>query len=468
MGEQPVDWAILVYISADRVLANFAVESLRQLKRSAGEGVIALVQAQGSADNEARRYVFDGTEKDKSLSIKENEKPISEELSPGGIADPENLTKFITWASSYGARHQCLFLWGHGYELLVNDDLARKDGGTGRNYLAPKSLKEALKAAKGNLSEGTLDIVGIDACSLSLVELACELADCADFLIASQEDVPDTSFPYEQLVLSLRERKGKRDDVGGIASEIPAVYTKAYQDYVVDANIGTREITLTSLHLKNVQEFKAPLASLANALLSAASQTGIRRAILAARQTAREFALGLFVDLYDFCDRLRGLSPDGELKSACNAVCLAIEARGDGALIAENRTGAGTTTRSHGLSIYFPYLTKPEMDQVHQAFAGGSTGLIDQLPLLIKGGTNILLKARSVKISEFEADFESLAGFKETNWSDFIKHGWSVILTSEEAGKLDAHYSAEQCAINLLSMIQGKGGSGEFVAAAAA
>jgi hypothetical protein len=35
------DWTIMVYISADNVLANFAIESLKQLKRSAGNGIVA-------------------------------------------------------------------------------------------------------------------------------------------------------------------------------------------------------------------------------------------------------------------------------------------------------------------------------------------------------------------------------------------------------------------------------------------
>jgi len=35
MSDQTANWVIMVYISADRVLTNFAVESLKQLKRAA-------------------------------------------------------------------------------------------------------------------------------------------------------------------------------------------------------------------------------------------------------------------------------------------------------------------------------------------------------------------------------------------------------------------------------------------------
>jgi len=36
MAYPSANWTIMVYISADGVLANFAVESLKQLKRAAG------------------------------------------------------------------------------------------------------------------------------------------------------------------------------------------------------------------------------------------------------------------------------------------------------------------------------------------------------------------------------------------------------------------------------------------------
>jgi hypothetical protein len=448
MSDRTANWAILVYISADRVLANFAVESMKQLKRCAGTGTIALVQAHLSNEAEARRYVFDGTSDQDSSIEADREAHISPPLSPGGIADPANLTKFIEWASHYPAKHRCLFLWGHGYELLLNDDQSKAKK-SGRNYLAPKSLKEALKNAKRNTADGAIDIIGIDACSLSLFELASELSDCGDYLIASQEDVPDQSFPYDRLLQMLNRDLTR--DVEEVAEAAPRLYRQEYQDYVVGDGMGTNEITLTSIRLKKAHALKEPLTRLSTALLSSVFDSSLREAILSARQAARDFALGLFVDLHDFCIHLSGRLNDGELKLACNAVAELIDARGADACILENQSAENQATRCHGLSIYFPYLAKAEMDQAGQAFAAGGTDLVDQLPLLIKGGTNHLLKARSVKISEIEQDFEFLSEFKETHWVEFIKRGWSVILATEEASELDEHYSAQQCAVNLLS-----------------
>ncbi len=489
MHKQGTDWAILVYISADRVLTNFAVESLKQLKRSAGSGIVALAQMQATGATEAQRYIFDGTT-DPNSSIENDLQPsIRPAPSPGGIANPQNLAEFVKWAAKYEAKHQCLFLWGHGYELLLNEDGGTLSGGSrearnganvvvrsarakagqkdvaaiGRNYLAPRSLKMALENAKPLV--GQLDIIGIDACSLCLVELASELGDCGDFLIASQEDVPDASFPYEQLLLKLKDHD--RNDVEGICAAIPRLYGQAYQDYVVAPDTGMKEITLTSLRLKNTASITEPLTRLAASLLSSAADAVIRKKILAARKAARDFALGLFVDLSDFCLQLSARLEDSELRSACDALRQAIDARERLDCILANETGDGAKSRCHGLSIYFPYLTQAEMEQTSQSLTA-ATSTLEQAPLLLKGGTNHILKARSVQISQIEGDFESLAEFKKTNWSAFIKHGWSVILASEEPNELDVHYSGEQCAINLLSLVQTYAQSHPEMAAVAA
>lgn len=453
MSEQTANWAILVYISADRVLTNFAVESLKQLKRSANKKTIALAQVHSSNQVQAQRYVFDGSS-DPTSSIEEDLEPLIEPpLSPGGIADPANLTKFLEWAGKYPAKHRCLFLWGHGYELLLNEDDTGAEKRFGRNYLTPKALREALKNAKRNFPESQLDIIGIDACSMSLVELASELADFGDFLIASQEDVPDQSFPYEELLQKLEVYAP--DDVEGISAALPKLYRQAYQDYVVSDDTGTSEITLTSIRLKNTKKIQELLAKLSTALLSSVFEPS-HEAILSARQIAQDFALGLFVDLRDFCSQLSQKLPDSELKSACDAVRDAIDARGPEACILENQSGDKEGTRCHGLSIYFPYRAKNDVDRTRRAFVAGGTDLVDQLPLLIKGGTNHIEKARSVKISEIEEDFKVLSEFEKTRWIEFIKRGWSVILTTKEANELDEHYSAQQCAKNLLSFCQRK------------
>src|SRR5690242_9066978 len=99
MSKKSANWAVLVYVSADRILTNFAVDSLKQLKLHAGPDTIVLAQVHLGNEPQTRRYVFDGS-RDAGSSIKlDLQKDVKPPLSPVGIADPANLTKFLEWAS---------------------------------------------------------------------------------------------------------------------------------------------------------------------------------------------------------------------------------------------------------------------------------------------------------------------------------------------------------------------------------
>ena len=49
------DWTIMVYIAADYVLDNFAIESLKQMKRAAGNRVVVAAQFDAAGSEEIRR-----------------------------------------------------------------------------------------------------------------------------------------------------------------------------------------------------------------------------------------------------------------------------------------------------------------------------------------------------------------------------------------------------------------------------
>jgi len=462
-----VNWTIMVYISADNVLANFAVESLKQLKRSAGKGIVVVAQVDANERRGIHRYRFDGTgdcnssiENDNCNSSIESDK-VDLASPASGIANPKTLREFITWASESPeskAKHYCLFLWGHGYELLLDEDPPSKHdirtARLGRRYLTPANLKESLRDTPLTMANNKLDIIGIDACSMSLVEVASELEDSVEFMIASQGEVPDASFPYERLLLRLRDHDP--NDVPGICEAVPGLYKQAYQDYVVAPSAGMAEITLSSLRLGRMDAITDPLKGLAKVLLSSTSDRDVRSAVIDARRRSRDFALGLFVDLFDFCSKLKEETLNNELKSACANVCDAIARRGEESCVIENQTGEGQASRCHGLSVYFPYLADGEDKRARDSLKAGRTDLVDQLPLLVKGGTDILRKARLGRIGELEEDFKLLDRFGETKWYEFIAHGWSYILTKEVPEELDLRYSAQQCAMNLLSRSEEK------------
>ena len=449
------DWTILVYISADETLANFAVESLKQLKRAAGDGISVAAQFDTNTGLAVQRFVFEGKgEPDSSLE----DSSVESIDSPVDMTDPKTLTGFMDWASNAcEARHYCLILWGHGFELLLDKDPGKVSD---RAYLTPANLRKALENTqllqRPKAQKKKIDIIGIDACSMCSIEVASELHGCVDMMIASQEDVPDGSFPYEHVLQQLKAQKN-RDNVSALSATIPQLYKVAYQDYLVSPGTGMKEVTLAALRLKHFGRDSSVLASvkqLADTLLAGSRQPAYRKAILDARASSRDFASGFFVDLVDFCGRLVDQGTGNrDLTAACQEVLDAVRS-GDSVLA--NATGMGAQSRCHGLSIYLPYLREKE-ETLLQALMANHTDLIGQLPVLVKGSTNILRKTREAMIGQVEEDFSVLHGFEATNWMTFIRQGWSLILTAECSAELDVRYSAQQSAVNLLTLNGGRG-----------
>jgi hypothetical protein len=355
----------------------------------------------------------------------------------------------------YPDNRHALFLWGHGPELLFDEDATPKaegpDGKTNnsgkpiRKYLTPSELRNALSETGLAKKGQKLDIVGMDACSMSMAEIASELGGYVRFMVASQEDVPDLSFPYGDILPRLRDLAGAED----ASNMIPAVYLETYRDYTADPRTGVRGITLSTVDLSQMGCVIAALRKLADALLEASKNEAARGEILEARKAAQGFVFGLFVDIADLCTKLESSNIDNAyLKSASAEMRKAIA----GAVV-ENKTrknqaddkvaGGDKVEGIHGLSIYFPYRVPDLTEELQEVRA--------------KGTRSFPSKERSLRIQELEQDFAELQLFGETGWNKFIQEGWSSVLAKEaREGRLDLDevYSAQQCAQNLGSLGQ--------------
>jgi hypothetical protein len=497
----------MVYIAAADVLANFAVGSLKQLKSLASQNEQLVVAAQfyGDGRRNVPRLVF-GSKGNESGSLQDNKK--DEIPYDTDMADPCALTDFIDWAyRECRADHYSLFLWGHGPELLVEDYPAPPSGKQAKKFLTPADLRKALADTDLVRDGRKLEVLGVDCCNMSMMELACDLQDYVEFLVASQEEVPDFSFPYDKLGYFNHSKESS--EIKKLVRDIPGCYVDAYRDYIVSKEAKTESLTLAALSLKDTAILSTPLRRLAEALLNNPYSQEKRQAIIDARANSRAFVAGLYVDLYDFCEQVKScLSAadirDHHLLSACKEICEAIRARGSHAFVLANQSPQDK--HCHGISLYFPYKActeksletgitmregldtrtkrkveaphKSNMDNSHTASKvppqrGGldvlNKGGLDVLnkggmDVLNKGGMDVLNKLRRQRIQETEQYYPGLEISKITRWDEFIRSRWSRWLaekaedtakSSSEANPedlLDQQYSAQQCAFNLLSL----------------
>src|SRR5215472_6643830 len=513
----PAKWTIMVYIAADPTLSNFAVESLKQLKAAADKDVVVAVQFDadhGYHGRKIRRLIFNGKGEAES-SIKNNYVEFPE-IQPAAMTESSSLADFINWVYTRPECHadrRCLILWGHGPELLFAPSVRRPkpdskttgsktgghqtspytagdsddagENGTARLYFTPIQLADALKKAKAKFN-----IIGLDACSMSMIEYAYELHDLADFMIASQEEVPDFSFPYGALVKRLRDHKGT---VADFCKATVECYENAYQDYVFNSQTEIAPVTLSALRLGKIDRIAGPLKELVDVLQLSALDSDLAEAIYQARQGAHGFVGGVFVDLYDFCDRLKSSTIPG-VKQACRKVSEAISDRDDetACVVANGGAREARQDQSNGLSIYFPYLReKHDKEQVERRLVkgpggdtigklsggntnGGNTGgnnnekgpggdtigkgpggdtIGKNVDIINTAATNALYAIRRKIIKDTEDYYRDKQHFKfaeATGWYEFIRRVWCRILAEKEPDELDVRYSAQQCAANLL------------------
>lgn len=488
----------MLYIAADSTLANFAVESLKQLNSSASAAeptgdASVVVAAQFSVDapggQTVPRYIFrpsNGAPSSRLKSISGTSPKLEE-------TEQEALESFLEWAyENSQSDHYALILWSHGPQLFLQPPPGGKTGDSASLYLTPKDLRTALESKKPPTGR-KLDMIGFDACSMSMFEMAYELKDLAKLMIASQEEVPDASFPYSALVRLFRQQgnalgslldtlEPKNSDLNkGLPNEATlqsageglkqAVedYLTTYQDYIVGRNTGMNPVTLSVLNLTHCDGLKDAVRCLACALQKAAGYPELPRRLIQARKNSQDYAGGLYVDLHEFCanlsKQLDGSYKWKNIRDACQKVMDQLTHPSDrltipsDSLILMNgavpKTGEvlinqeGTT--SHGISIYLPYLTVQQYAKVNTPLVKGGPGTNGGKGIpnaLNSSAVDYLISARQSLILTTENYYGDLKLAADTAWYSFITDQWTKAISETDADPA-FHYSGRQIDINL-------------------
>ncbi len=372
-------WTIMLYIAADGLLANFAVESLKQLSKSASaapgddDQASVVVAAQFSIDapggQSIPRYIFNDSSGENLGSGARDPLNASDDTT-----EEQALKNFLNWVYTNPecnkSTRYALILWSHGPELFLQPPPGRPTGDPASLYLAPDQLSQALKSCTPPAGS-RLDIVGFDACSMSMFEMAYEIRDLADYMVASQEEVPDPSFPYDRLIELFRKFGGNPDSLLKQGLE---AYARAYKDCVCNAITGMKPVTLSALRLNKCSRLKTAVDDLASALLDGQDQGDLPGLLISARQKSQDYAGGLYVDLAEFCKQLngqlngRGSEVKKPIRAACQGVLDALAEGSSDSLILENYSA---DTTGNGISIYFPYLSDEQSAQVDKPMVKG-------------------------------------------------------------------------------------------------
>jgi hypothetical protein len=209
-----------------------------------------------------------------------------------------------------------------------------------QDFLDNKEMKRVLSAAK-KLLKRKVDILGMDACMMSMTEVAYQLRDSVSLTVGSEEVEPGDGWPYNRILVKLAKKPMMMPSE--LATTIVNEYLASYP-----ANAG---VTQSACDLSKAELLASTVDQLADGLSEHLSDAAERAKIVECRLQTQAYDTPDYVDLYDFCDLLDSKTGFDDIRAACSAVKNGIQR--DGFVIRSGYKGQNVK-HSNGLSIYFP------------------------------------------------------------------------------------------------------------------
>jgi uncharacterized protein YutD len=299
--------------------------------------------------------------------------------------DPEtSLSEFLRFcADNYPAQHYMLFILGHGV-VVGNDVFMRDEHTTSKDALTLTELGRILTDFKNyiGLENHKFELVSFQSCSVSSLEVAFELQDTANYMLASQGPTFVGSWPYRQILIRIfnelgRDRINRNINVRDLLLNIYNYCLFNSADFL----LAGYSFQLTLCNLTKISRLKEPIENLSQALLDGLLDLTSTDYILLSHWKAQSFFNEMYTDLYDFCfcfnnkvkelreSRGRVTPQLRAIEAACNLVMDTLvkenpKREGDPVIeqfiVAADSLGPAYQY-SRGFSVYFPW-SEPSRD----------------------------------------------------------------------------------------------------------
>jgi Clostripain family len=391
----PKKWTVMIYLAGDNNLSEECVWAIKELYRvGLGEDIAVVAQYDSVARGmPVTRYDITRLPPP-TPSARKSERQVYDAIrnldQDGGLGDQARadhcvrefvtataLISFATYCiQQYPANHYMLVLSGHGSgsvgKFFLESDSENRYLSVPMLAFAVCKINEELarvKAAKEsegekNLSD-KLDVIGLDACAMSTVEVGYQLKDVATYMVGAEGFERNSGWPYHRVIEALNQTPDLSPQ--DLVVKIVKRYVKYYFDYAV-AGVSVDQ---AACDLSRMEALAAAVNELATALTG---NDAILNAVILAHWRAQSYLLEDYVDLWDFCDLLQAGCGDTQApaREACQKVKNLIDtgdaAAKEGPAVLKSCYSGADFQHSHGLSIYFPWVKISEMYS-HLGFA---------------------------------------------------------------------------------------------------
>ena len=211
-----------------------------------------------------------------------------------------------------------------------------------KDFLDNLEMKKVLEAARAAIGH-KLDILGMDACLMSMGEVVYQVRDSVLFTVGSEETEPVAGWPYDTILEALSHTPDMTP---------PELCKLIVKHYLSSYKKTSEAVTQSAIDLSAPAAFIRACKTFASALKAGLANGTTRTGIVDARNRVQEYEVPDNVDLIDLCRLLKTASVSKTIKRACDLVVAAVEGS-PGLVIASGYCGA-PMKRSHGVALYFP------------------------------------------------------------------------------------------------------------------
>ena len=205
-----------------------------------------------------------------------------------------------------------------------------------------------------------VDLVGMDACLMTMLEVAYQIRDHARVLVGSEELEPGAGWPYAVILGDLASKPTLGPEELG--ATIVRHYVEAYEATGLDA-------TQSAIDLDQLDDLVDAVDALALALLAGLRRAGMVAALRLAWHRTLRFFDDAYVDLHHFATELARATDRRRIRRACEDLRRAIEGKAARSpLFAEAHTGPRVDP-ARGLSIHLPAFRNPAVHYRELDFA---------------------------------------------------------------------------------------------------
>ena len=352
-------WTFLVYMAGDNNLDGAALRDIAEMARvGSTKDVNILVQLDRIEDNLTRRFKIT-----KGGGFK---KDCIESFGDTNTGDPQVLYSFVKWAAdNYPADCYALILWNHGSGWW-EDAKSRAAGPAGsrpRRHLFRHNLPQTHRSICYDDTSGgdaldnrelrvvlagicvllgrKIDLLGMDACLMNMVEVAYQLRDSVNVIVGSEIEEPFDGWPYTEILSRLTARPGQ--DAAALSRWIVKSYLASYQ--------GKGEtVTQSALDVARINDVVAKIDVLSGALPNAI-ETDVK-IITNARRRSPRFYDDNYIDLACFARNLRR-KVGADLHTQADTLIAALKPGKGRPILSQGKIGRKVRDTG-GLSIYFP------------------------------------------------------------------------------------------------------------------